>query len=587
MYADVSDENLVIALRKKFYNDIPLKQFVNRIDFDTAYQPDEGMSGGEKFLAGAGKAFTDLARGAGQMVGAVSREDVAESRKRDAPLMKTGAGMAGNITGNVAALLPSAFIPGANTLAGAGAIGAATGLLAPSTSTGETLQNTAMGGVLGPASILAGRAVGATARAGKSLMEPFTKKGQEQIAARTLQQFASDPARAAANMRGTKELVPGSRPTMAQAADDPGLAQLERTLQNNPETGPLLAEQYANQRAARMGAVREIGGTDDYYNAIKEGRDVFAREDYTKAMAAGVDPDAAQMLKPQIDSLMRRPAMREAAATAKKLAANNDEALTDIGSIRGLDWLKKALDDKISRAMNIGSSIGKGELQALLDTKRDLMTVIEELAPAYKQANDNFAAMSGQINSMDVARGLQQKFEPALARYGANTREHAGAYASALESAKDSVKRQTGLNKPIDAVMPRGDVRMLDNVARDLGRKAKAEDMGRAVGSNTAQNLASQNLLRRTLGPTGLPQSWSESTFLQGLLAPYTGVAKLAGAERAVMDRLAHAALDPQEAAMLILLSQQPSRAAELGMAAQRYLPAAPLGGLLSYPAQQ
>jgi hypothetical protein len=587
MYADMSDENLLLGLRKKFYADIPLKQFVNRIEFDTTADPAEGMSGTDKFLAGAGKAFTDLARGAGQMVGMVDREDVAASRKRDAPLMRTGAGMAGNVTGNIAALLPSALIPGASTIPGAALIGGATGLLAPSVSTQETLTNTALGGVLGPASVLAGRAVGATARAGKALFEPFTKSGQEKVAARTLQQFASDPTRAAANLRSARELVPGSRPTMAQAADDPGLAQLERTLQNNPETGGMLAEQYASQRAARLGAVKDVAGTDDYYNAIKEGRDIFAREDYAKAMSSGIDAKMADALSPQLESLMRRPAIKQAAAMAKRLAANSDEELTDFGTVRGLDWLKKGLDAQIDRAVNPANALGKSELRALLDTKRDLMSVIEDIAPAYKEANENFAKMSGQINSMDVARGLQQKFEPALARYGANTREHAGAYASALESAKESVKRQTGLNKNIDQVMPRDDVRMLENVARDLGRKAKADDMGRAVGSNTAQNLAAQNLLRRSLGPTGLPQSWAESNLLQGLLSPYTGVAKLAGAERAVMERLVQAGMDPQEAARLLLLAQQPSGAAQLGMSAQRYLPTAPLGGLLAYPAQQ
>jgi hypothetical protein len=113
--------------------------------------PTEGMSGVDKFRAGMGKAMTDLARGAGQLVGAVSRDDVAESRKLDAPLMNTGAGVAGNLAGNVAMIAPTAMIPGANTVAGAGAVGAVTGLLQPSTSTGETVANVALGGAGGAA----------------------------------------------------------------------------------------------------------------------------------------------------------------------------------------------------------------------------------------------------------------------------------------------------------------------------------------------------------------------------------------------------------------------------------------------------
>lgn len=99
--------------------------------------------------SGAGKAFVDLGRGAGQWLGLVSRQDVQDSRTRDAPLMATGAGKVGNIVGNVAATAPALAIPGANTVAGAGLIGAATGALQPSVSTGETVRNIGIGGALG------------------------------------------------------------------------------------------------------------------------------------------------------------------------------------------------------------------------------------------------------------------------------------------------------------------------------------------------------------------------------------------------------------------------------------------------------
>lgn len=109
---------------------------------DAPVLPTDGMSGTDKFLAGTGKAFVDLARGAGQMVGAVDQQSVDEAKKRDAALMDTGAGIAGNITGNIAALLPASFVPGANTVAGASAIGGLTGALQP-TATGESrLKNT-------------------------------------------------------------------------------------------------------------------------------------------------------------------------------------------------------------------------------------------------------------------------------------------------------------------------------------------------------------------------------------------------------------------------------------------------------------
>jgi hypothetical protein len=100
-------------------------------------------------LAGAGKAFVDLGRGAGQLLGLVSNEDVQASRERDAPLMETGEGRVGNIVGGIAATAPALAIPGANTVAGAAAIGGAYGALQPSTSTKERLTNTAVGGIVG------------------------------------------------------------------------------------------------------------------------------------------------------------------------------------------------------------------------------------------------------------------------------------------------------------------------------------------------------------------------------------------------------------------------------------------------------
>lgn len=95
-----------------------------------AEDPTAAMSTGEKFLAGAGKALTDMGRGAKQRLdeaaaalesavpgsGAINRflgtpsaaqirdvgqASVAESKRLDAPLMNTGAGLAGNIAGGV------------------------------------------------------------------------------------------------------------------------------------------------------------------------------------------------------------------------------------------------------------------------------------------------------------------------------------------------------------------------------------------------------------------------------------------------------------------------------------------------------
>jgi hypothetical protein len=582
-YDDLSNDALIIGLHKKFYSDIPIGQFTQKIEYDTERaDPTQGMNEGEKFRAGMGKAFADLGRGAGQYLGVVDREDVAESRKLDRPLMNQGAGLAGNITGNVAALLPTALIPGANTYTGAAAIGGVTGALQPSTSTSETVKNTALGGLIAPATIAAVRGGQAVYQAGRGLAEPFTSAGQDRLAAEVLRRSATDPAKAVQNASRAGELVPGSKPTLAQVANDPGLAQLERTILNNPEYAPALQARFGDQRMARLNAIKDVAGRGDHYDEIAAGRSLFANEDYSKAMAAGIDQDMAKAMQPQIQSLMERPSMIRAQQDAIRLAKESGKALDDFGSVEGMDWLKKALDNQISKAAVPGSSIGKEDLRALVQTKADLMATLEQIAPAYKEANQNFAAMSKQVNSMDVARTLLDKLNKPGARYmqPGTAKEMGDAYSTELAKSFDSVKKATGMNKDITQVMSKPDIAALENVARDLGRKSFAETAGGAKGSPTAQNLASQNMLRRVLGPTGLPETWAESNFLQGLVSPVQIGSKLSGADQKIMERIAQGLIDPVDGIGLLSKPAQIKAVGLLGAPdAQRVLPAL---GLLS-----
>lgn len=141
--------------------------------YQDKYGATSGQSAGAKGLAGFGKFFSDIGTGAQQLGAGVldavaprqqtlsglvtgeplSRVDqlraqVAEQRKLDEPLMNTTAGKVGNFAGAVAGTIPALAIPGANSVAGAGLIGAGIGLLQPSTSTQETLTNTALSGAL-------------------------------------------------------------------------------------------------------------------------------------------------------------------------------------------------------------------------------------------------------------------------------------------------------------------------------------------------------------------------------------------------------------------------------------------------------
>lgn len=583
-----TEQDAIAYVQKQFYK-APARQ-PDALDNP---DPTEGMSGTDKFLAGAGGAMTDLARGIGQMFGAVSREDVAEARARDKPLQATGAGTAGNIVGNVAMIAPSLLIPGAATIPGAAAVGAVTGALQPSTSTKETVTNTGLGGVLAPLGPLVARGARAASGLVRGLIDPLTGAGQDRIAADVVRRSATDPVAAARAAAGARELVPGSAPTMAQAAQDPGLAQLERTLLNNPEFAGPLQQRMAAQRAARRAAVDDVAGQNvtwnqgvpsTYADDIAAGRDLFAREDYSRALAQGIDPDMAVAMAPQIENLMARPAMQDAAATARRIAANRSEAMSPAGSAQGLLSLKKALDKNITRARKDVTASGADDVEALTGVKSDLLSTMRQVSPALGEANDNFAQMSRQVNSMEVGQSLRDKLFGAGSEYmqaGGNTDEAAKTFAKALSNVRtNGTQKITGQAADLENVMLPGDVAALENVARDLGRQVFADTAGRAKGSPTAQNMISQNLLRRALGPTGLPESWIESQALQTMLAPVQGVANMTGAQRRVMERLAEGMLDPATASMWLTAPTHAPRMGLLGSGQFDHLLAAP--GLLS-----
>ena len=576
MYDGVDDATLLAGLHKKFYSDLPRDKFLSAINFDTnKTDPTEGMSGFDKFAAGVGKAVTDTGRGLGQMVGLVDRKDVAEARKYDAPLLKTGAGSAGDLTGNILTTLPLAFVPGANTVKGASLIGSLAGFAQPSVSTEETLKNTGLGALAGGGGVAAGRTLAAGYQGVTGLIRPLTEKGQQQIAAEVLQSSATDAAKAAQNAAKARALVPGSNPTLGQVADDAGIAQLERTLLNNPETAGPLNQAYQAQQAARRKAIADVAGTPEHRAAIEQGRSVFANEDYGNAFAQGIDAEMAKALQPQIDSLMKRPSIQSAKMVAKGLAAEKDIALTDFGSLEGMDWVKKALDNQISKATSGQTSIGKQKLEALMQTKQDLMDTLEQIAPAYKTANDNFAKMSRQINSADVAADLQNRLYK-NAEWGAG-KEMGSTYQTELSKAIDSVKKQTGMNKSLSQVMDTKDIATLEAIAKDLARKENAQNLGRAVGSPTMQNMMGQNLINRIAGPLGMPQSFSQNVIANTLSRPYDFVMK--SAQPKISATLAEALTDPAKAQRLLTLAKQQSGAGKVAAKLEKF---ASVPGLLA-----
>jgi hypothetical protein len=246
------------------------------------YDPTSGMSADARFAAGMGKAFVDLARGGQQVFAGAAdfvsprqmtmsdlvagrkkplsryeelQQEEADRRALDAPLMNTGWGMAGNITGNLAAAAPTMMIPGANTLAGSTLIGAGFGLLSPTTPEESRTQNTVTGAALGFAAPLALRGINRGVQAYKSLRNPEIAV-QNALAERA--GTGNEVVNALMETQGP-EVTPGFIPTLTerlfkQGVQKPGLASLEASLRSS--SGPL-NEQVLLASNTRLTALKD------------------------------------------------------------------------------------------------------------------------------------------------------------------------------------------------------------------------------------------------------------------------------------------------------------------------------------------
>jgi hypothetical protein len=529
-------------------------------------------SGAQNYLAGAGKASYDLARGAGQLTGQESRQDVANSNALDAPLMATKAGKFGYGTGMLADLAPLAWIPGAGTLAGAAAIGAGTGLIQPSTSTGQTAFNVGLGGLAGPTTILGGRALGAVYQGSKAVLEPLFQGGQQRIAARALQTFAGGPDAAADTVRtilGTgSDFLPGVEPTTAELANNAGISQLTRTMRNNPQyTGAFVARDQAN-RGAMTSALQGISGNDaDMLAAVN------SRSDATAGLYAQAR-DATAPSNSALGSLLQRPSMQSAWQKAQDLAAEAGETIGDLPAAgmnsnpilsgKEIQYLKLAMNDQINKISQQPGGLGSTQLRLTQDTLHSLNDWTQANIPALRLADSTFGTLSKPINQMQIGQTLTNKLLPALADFGGNTRLNSASYAGAVRNGDTLAAQVTGQkNATLESVLNPDQWQTVQQVGQQLARRSNADQLGIGVGSNTAQNVISQNVLEKFLGPFGLSASAigraGQSTLGQTILRPATFVTKLA--EPRVADILAQSSLDPQFAARLLSAGVSPGQA--------------------------
>lgn len=532
------------------------------------------MSGFDKFRAGAGKAFVDLGRGVKQLVdvpavaleeafgslggpsakasAAATQAEVDEAKQRDAPLMNSGAGMAGNLTGNVAVALPSVFVPGAASIPGAALTGAALGAVQP-VATGESrATNTAIGGVAGAAGPVLGRTVAATWKGSKALVEPFTTKGREAIAGRTLGRFGVD-AGDVAGLTGAPTTT-GARTTLAEQITRPEGAAAAARLQDSvraldPEIAAKFAGREIENNAARVGTLRGLAGQDGARDFAEAMRADAGKKLYKEAFDTPMDFSTLSTgERGELTKIMKMPAVKDAMKMAREMTANQGKRIDKPdGSIEGMHLMKLAMDDMIQNAGTSAVQVNKAK--SIEMAQKRLLSFMQRMSPAYAEARGTYAAMSKPLNQMDVAGEALKRGASATGDLAGNPRLMPNSMANAMKDEGRLIKQATGrdLNTTLADLLDPDQLGKLKAVAGEVDRLGAVERAGNGPGSATAQRLASQNVLRQVLGPTGLPESWAESTLLNTAMRPvqfaYNGIA-----EPRIQQVLAELLLDPSKA---------------------------------------
>lgn len=334
-----------------------------------AHTDTAGADSGELFAAGMGKAVVDAGRGIQQMAG----KDVSIPGS-DKSLMKTGPGLAGNITGNVSMFAPSAMIPGANTYTASAAIGGLAGALQPTEGNESRSANAATGMIGGVV--------------GRGLVGALSRGANPQT-----------------NPNVTKLMDEGVTPTPGQIVGGAG-RRLEESLRSVPFLGDGIAaaEKRANQQfntAAINRVLQPLGRKITGYgqDAIEEAGGIISKtyDDILKSMSAMKPDQKFTQSLTQVRSMVNKLPDDKLSQFGRILKSEVTDKLD--GALSPDDF--KVMQSELGRlARDYGKSqdFDQRELgKALLELKKSLTDLAARQNPsqsaALRQADDAYSAL--------------------------------------------------------------------------------------------------------------------------------------------------------------------------------------------------
>jgi type II secretory pathway predicted ATPase ExeA len=323
---------------------------------------------------------------------------------------------------------------------------------------------------------------------------------QQQITGKLITSMAGSPQlayEAMQNIRKGGAQTPGLTLSAGQMGGNVGLSALEDAIATQNAAGAL-SNKVRQQNAILAKELRKISGTAEDIESATAAVQKKSNVRYENAKNAGFvpetyTPEAQQNIKKFMERIPN-----ELFQHAQKLAQVEGIELTEKTAVQGLHWLKEAIDDVISKAVNQGNN---RVANAYMSLKNDLLTGLENMQPLYKTAREAHAAAMKPINQMQVGKYLEEKLIPAGSTE-IPERLNYRTLAQQLRNPDTLAQRATGFSgATLENTLTPQQINAIKGAATDAA--TIADSMQRAVGatgqSATARRLATGGILAQHL----------------------------------------------------------------------------------------
>jgi len=379
----------------------------------------------------------------------------------------------------------------------------------------------------------------AATRAVKESVRPFTQAGREVITGNVLRSLATNADQAIESGATFAPVIPGYRPTTAQATRDIGLISAETPIRALDTTGRF-GTQIGEANQARMAILDRLAKDKSAIDQAVQKRTEVTQPLREQAFAQStVTPETFQSavalnVNKTIDDILASDA--GARGTVKKTMNWAKEQLAEGTTPQRLYEVRKDLRDAAQGLLDKDGSqysLAKGQLEQVIKSVDD---TIEAAAPGYQDYLKKFATSSRGIERLQAAqefRGKVLSTTPDPSRVG-DFLISQPSFTRAIRAAEKDTK------------LSKSQMAALSKVAQDLDSGVLARAV-KVPGSDTFKNISTANIIGGIIGK----QMFGEvPPAMQKIGAPLNWLYN--GTDDAIRELLVDAMLDPKLASRLM-----------------------------------